>query len=447
MDDGHGSSRRRLDSWKDIAEYLARDVSTAMRWARTDGLPVHHIGGSRHRAVFAYVDEVDDWLANQTASNQPDRFTAPSGHQPDDDPAAALVGTRPRRAWLRWGLAAVLALAAGTWLGWAGRWAWPRHEVVTASLAGTTLLAFDAAGAEVWRYDLPGAGRIVEARGIDVADVDGDGHADVVASLSLVRQAGDGTGAVMMFDSTGRLRWTQTLDDRYTFGTAVFAPSWYPDDVLVFRAGGEARVAVAWHHHTWWPSVVSLSDGDGRILGRFVNAGWIHRLNLTPGSRYLLASGVSNAFGGAMLAVLDSARIDGASPHTGGALPPCSTCPEGVPHTYIVVPWSDLARPPDGSPVTVQVADSGVIYLRAAQQVLSDAGLPEIIVELSSSLEILRRDVSDTFGRVHRQMEEAGSLTHPVERCPWRVPPVHVWTPARGWRILPSGVPPGRPEL
>jgi len=34
----------RLDSWKDVAAYLKRDVSTVQRWERREGLPVH-----RHR--------------------------------------------------------------------------------------------------------------------------------------------------------------------------------------------------------------------------------------------------------------------------------------------------------------------------------------------------------------------------------------------------------------
>lgn len=31
----------RLDSWKEIASYLKRDVRTVQRWERREGLPVH----------------------------------------------------------------------------------------------------------------------------------------------------------------------------------------------------------------------------------------------------------------------------------------------------------------------------------------------------------------------------------------------------------------------
>ena len=45
----------RLDSWKDIAAYLGRDVTTAVRWEREHGLPVRRVPGGQRRPVFAYT--------------------------------------------------------------------------------------------------------------------------------------------------------------------------------------------------------------------------------------------------------------------------------------------------------------------------------------------------------------------------------------------------------
>ena len=33
----------RLDSWKEIADYLGRDVTTVIRWEKEKGLPVHRL--------------------------------------------------------------------------------------------------------------------------------------------------------------------------------------------------------------------------------------------------------------------------------------------------------------------------------------------------------------------------------------------------------------------
>ncbi len=54
--------KRRLDSWKAIAEFLGRSLRTVQRWHELNGLPVHHFGGHRG-SVFAYEEEIDTWLA------------------------------------------------------------------------------------------------------------------------------------------------------------------------------------------------------------------------------------------------------------------------------------------------------------------------------------------------------------------------------------------------
>ena len=56
----------KLDSWKQIAAYLGREVRTAQRWEKGEGLPVHrHQHGSRG-TVFAYPSEIDAWLASRS---------------------------------------------------------------------------------------------------------------------------------------------------------------------------------------------------------------------------------------------------------------------------------------------------------------------------------------------------------------------------------------------
>src|SRR5271157_4703425 len=54
----------RLDSWKEIARYLGRDVTTAIRWERQKGLPVHRVSGGKRSAVCAFTQEIDAWLKN-----------------------------------------------------------------------------------------------------------------------------------------------------------------------------------------------------------------------------------------------------------------------------------------------------------------------------------------------------------------------------------------------
>ena len=55
----------RLDSWKGIAQYLRRSTRTVQRWHADFGLPVRHIGGIS-TSVFAFSDELENWLRNQS---------------------------------------------------------------------------------------------------------------------------------------------------------------------------------------------------------------------------------------------------------------------------------------------------------------------------------------------------------------------------------------------
>jgi hypothetical protein len=55
------SEDTRLDTWKEIAAYLGKDVRTAIRWEQERGLPVHRIPGQKRSGVFAWKSEVDRW--------------------------------------------------------------------------------------------------------------------------------------------------------------------------------------------------------------------------------------------------------------------------------------------------------------------------------------------------------------------------------------------------
>jgi Tol biopolymer transport system component len=50
-----------LESWKEIAAYLKRDVRTVIRWEKSEGLPVHRQMHQARSSVYAYPSELDAW--------------------------------------------------------------------------------------------------------------------------------------------------------------------------------------------------------------------------------------------------------------------------------------------------------------------------------------------------------------------------------------------------
>src|SRR5258707_14336679 len=63
------SPKRRLDSWKEIANHFGKDLipRTAQRW-EAEGLPIYREGVK----VFAYADELDAWQKNRIVGPSPE---------------------------------------------------------------------------------------------------------------------------------------------------------------------------------------------------------------------------------------------------------------------------------------------------------------------------------------------------------------------------------------
>jgi len=63
--------REILESWKEIAAHLNRNVRTCQMWEQDHDLPVHRLDGSPKARVFAYPDELDRWLDKKLHEREP----------------------------------------------------------------------------------------------------------------------------------------------------------------------------------------------------------------------------------------------------------------------------------------------------------------------------------------------------------------------------------------
>jgi tetratricopeptide (TPR) repeat protein len=87
---------KRLDSWKEIAAFFGRDERTVKRWEKERGLPVYRVPGSARGGVFAYAEELAEWLK---APNHVLDFAAVAVENPPPDedlkpPTQALPETK-----------------------------------------------------------------------------------------------------------------------------------------------------------------------------------------------------------------------------------------------------------------------------------------------------------------------------------------------------------------
>jgi hypothetical protein len=58
----------RLDSWKEIASYLDREVRTVQRWEKRESLPIHRHIHHKIGSIYAFKTEIDEWRKGRSLS-------------------------------------------------------------------------------------------------------------------------------------------------------------------------------------------------------------------------------------------------------------------------------------------------------------------------------------------------------------------------------------------
>jgi hypothetical protein len=467
-------SSRRLDSWKEIADYLDRDIRTVIRWEKTKELPVHRVPGGQRQSVFAYTAEIDGWLHGRALDSQeevavpengsrigtsgsngkslqiaPATASADSRHLPEAAGAAAeipqeaipaLPALRPaaKAPWVTAAIIAVLAaLVAGA--GW-----WLAHRPgapVRVSLAGKRLIAWDNQNQAAWQYEFPQPVELRRVPGSDsvlFADLSGDGSREILVLLDLILENATPThplplepgkfpqSALYCFSENGRLLWKYQPDLKLSFAGHSFEGPWHTTDMILTPAGRGRAVWMSFGHHTWWPNyVVRLDALRGSTLA-LVNSGAVLTLgylkNTTGG--YVLAAGMNNGYNSAMLAVLGENAAPAASPQEPNT-PYLYDGTHDPPYRYFLLPRSELFQLGGNS---FHLATSLVIEPDRFQVHTFEGRDPngngrylEGFYEFTKDFDLVSASLGDAYWELHRQMEKQGKIHHAAAQCPDRL--------------------------
>jgi Tol biopolymer transport system component len=111
----------RLDSWKEVAAYLKRDVKTVQRWEKREGMPVHRHVHDKIGSVYASRAELDAWARGRNLRAAEDNGINNASSADLVLQPTSLISTWTSRA--RWRLvfllpamAVALAIVAILWL-------------------------------------------------------------------------------------------------------------------------------------------------------------------------------------------------------------------------------------------------------------------------------------------------------------------------------------------
>jgi hypothetical protein len=432
---GNASESDVLQSWKEIAAFLGKDVRTAMRWAKEQGMPVRRVPGAKRSRVYASKTEISDWLA---------------GEQPESSPITDHVAdipfepkTEARNSVSRRGLVvvagALLAGAAFTGYRLFHREANPERAVLTGSL----LTVLDGLGRTLWtkRFDKrfrPQLGQ--DTWDVQILDLTGEGRPGVLVTCNFFSYGsleGDGDdGTLFYFSPDGRLRWTVPANPQLLDYTGQpFESAWNFSHVIAIptKAGYEIWASV--RHGIFWPGCILRIDAHGRSLVHFANSGQVNRLcYLGRQNTQLVAFSAENnelSRGAIGVFALDDAP---ASSPVGG--PPrfrYANAPAGQPRDYALFPTSELAvarqipyshageiySNPHG--MLIEMTNGDGSYLRYG---LSDRLEPEYVIPC------------DSYPMIHREFEQKGMVHHSWKDCPELKSPLVVrrFERGAGWR-------------
>src|SRR5258706_10105941 len=81
----------RLNSWKQIASVLNREVRTVQMWEKHEGLPIHRHFHNRRSTVFASRAEIESWAKRRTEIHISGKSAAPKFASPHHGRIAVLL--------------------------------------------------------------------------------------------------------------------------------------------------------------------------------------------------------------------------------------------------------------------------------------------------------------------------------------------------------------------
>ncbi len=320
--------------WKEISAYLGCEIRTCQRWEKEAGLPVHRILDSPKSRVFAYKQELDEWIKEKTKSPRKNKWK----YLYFSFPLAALVliyfvFLMPLRV--------------------------PQpHDF---RIEDSSLVILDKNNHKLWSYDtgirglqdeefyrnhfqvrrLADAGLTIDLPLIVIKNIDHDLRKEVLFAQIPI-DTSYSQCKLFCFSSKGQKRWTFEPGKEMTFGEKNYSARYGLKGFTVADLQEEkaSEIIAVSYHRGMFPTQFAVLNSKGELLRDYWNSGRIYDFSFYDlddnGEKEIILAGCNNEYDKGCLIVLEPDFKSGGSPQTGYYKSP--ELNQGVEKHYLLFP-------------------------------------------------------------------------------------------------------------
>jgi hypothetical protein len=433
----HDKDKERLEGWKEIADYLDRSVRTVQRWAKEHSLPIHHPPDIERGMVFAYKNELENWLKIKSEA------------------FPLIYIPRIIRSAASWWMIHILAfiLIILLFLSYLK----PREKVLypdSFRIVGSRFIILDKKGKKLWEYDThlplvekePPSNRREQLPLVRFVKLDyGRGIKTLLAARTREQPS---RLFLICLSNKGRLLWQHQLGKPLICGKGRIIPEYdliRLETVDLDRRGGLETVALI-RHKASFPSVILIFASNGERVGEYLNCGELSHLLVTDldkdGFSEIIAAGVNTAYSRPCIVLLDPKAVHGSSPLPDHPEYAIKGIPRGMEKYYLLLPNTDLAEL--FSPyyyineLLPAPSINGFTVLLFIPETMEHPGVYGLMFQFDCKLHPLHLEIEDRFIAVRNEFVRRGRLPPMVPDYEDRLIKGIRWWDGEHWRSQPT---------
>ena len=399
-----------LSSWKEIAKYLKCGERTCRRWEQNYGLPIHRIDDNSKTTVFAYKDELDEWLQSRR-----DR---------------TIIST-DKSKWYKSPYLFLPMIIVGLFLLY---FFFMRKAIdlqpYDFKISNSILRILTEENKELWHYDtgihnlktedfyrdcFQNKKIAANKYGVDrtlpylmIKDINNDGNNEVLFSIQTEDELRE--DVLHCFDHKGQKLWEYTTGKELKFGRIIYSSDYrvHGFDVNDIDNDGSFEIIVFSYHKPDFPCQLLVLNSEGNKLGEYWNSGQLKDTAYVDldndGIKEIIIAGMNNEYAKSCLIVFDANSIKGCSPQKKDFWL-CKELAPGSERCYILFPHIDIAL------LKALMEPISLIDVLKNSRLKIMTGASAIYYELNSRLELQNIRLSHRFQLLYREALKDRKIT------------------------------------